>query len=103
MVMAALCSLSAGSYSGRTGHADRFGSLLCHRLYRQEYRSPSDPDVYKRQPFNLPDFIKGSYNVGGVSIPKVYAVIVVVSMLLLVSIHPVSYTHLDVYKRQVKR
>ena len=29
---AALCSLSAGSYSGRTGHADRFGSLLCHRL-----------------------------------------------------------------------
>ena len=40
---AALCSLSAGSYSGRTGHADRFGSLLCHRLCRQEYRSPSDP------------------------------------------------------------
>ena len=34
---AALCSLSAGSYSGRTGHADRFGSLLCHRLYQQEY------------------------------------------------------------------
>ena len=38
---AALCSFSAGSYSGRTGHADRFGSLLCHRLYRQEYHSPS--------------------------------------------------------------
>ena len=38
---AALCSLSAGSYSGRTGHTDRFGSLLCHRLYRQEYHSPS--------------------------------------------------------------
>lgn len=33
---AALCSLSAGSYSGRTGRADKFGSLLCHRLYRQE-------------------------------------------------------------------
>ena len=32
MAMAALCSLSAGSYSGQTGHADRFGSLLCHRL-----------------------------------------------------------------------
>ena len=45
MAMAALCSLSAGSYSGRTGHADRFGSLLCHRLYRQEYRSPSGPEA----------------------------------------------------------
>lgn len=43
--------------------------------------------IWGRAPFNLPDFIKGSYNVGGVSIPKVYAVIVVVSMLLLVSIH----------------
>ena len=41
MTMAALCSLSAGSYSGRTGRADRFGSILCHRLYRQEYHSPS--------------------------------------------------------------
>ena len=40
---AALCSLSAGSYSGRTGHAERIGSLMCHRLCRQEYRSPSDP------------------------------------------------------------
>ena len=43
--------------------------------------------IWGPAPFNLPDFIKGSYNVGGVSIPKVYAVIVVVSMLLLVSIH----------------
>lgn len=43
--------------------------------------------IWGSAPFNLPDFIKGSYNVGGVSIPKVYAVIVVVSMLLLVSIH----------------
>lgn len=43
--------------------------------------------IWGHAPFNLPDFIKGSYNVGGVSIPKVYAVIVVVSMLLLVSIH----------------
>ena len=42
---AALCSLSAGSYSGRTGHTDKFGSLLCHRLYRQEYHSPSDPEA----------------------------------------------------------
>ena len=37
-----MCLLSAGSYSGRTGRADKFESLLCHRLYRQEYRSPSD-------------------------------------------------------------
>ena len=43
--------------------------------------------IWGPAPFNLPDFIKGSYNVGGVSIPKVYAVIVIVSMLLLVSIH----------------
>lgn len=43
--------------------------------------------IWGPAPFDLPDFIKGSYNVGGVSIPKVYAVIVVVSMLLLVSIH----------------
>ena len=43
--------------------------------------------IWGPAPFNLPDFIKGSYNVGGISIPKVYAVIVVVSMLLLVSIH----------------
>ena len=43
--------------------------------------------IWGPAPFNLPDFIKGSYNVGGVSIPKVYAVIVVMSMLLLVSIH----------------
>lgn len=43
--------------------------------------------IWGPAPFNLPDFIKGSYNVGGVSIPKVYAAIVVVSMLLLVSIH----------------
>ena len=43
--------------------------------------------IWGPAPFNLPDYIKGSYNVGGVSIPKVYAVIVVVSMLLLVSIH----------------
>ena len=41
MAKATLCSLSVGSYSGQTGHADRFGSLLCHRLYRQEYHSPS--------------------------------------------------------------
>ena len=39
---AALCSLSAGSYSRRTVHVGRFGFLLRHRLYRQEYRSPSD-------------------------------------------------------------
>ena len=45
MATAALCSLSAGSYSGQTGHADKFGFLLCHRLYRQEYRSPSDPEA----------------------------------------------------------
>ena len=38
---AALCSLSAGSYSGRTGRANKFESLLCHRLYWQEYHSPS--------------------------------------------------------------
>ena len=43
--------------------------------------------IWGPAPFNLPDFIKGSYNVGGISIPKVYAVIVIVSMLLLVSIH----------------
>lgn len=43
--------------------------------------------IWGPAPFNLPNFIKGSYNVGGISIPKVYAVIVVVSMLLLVSIH----------------
>ena len=43
--------------------------------------------IWGPAPFNLPDFIKGSYNVGGISIPKAYAVIVVVSMLLLVSIH----------------
>ena len=43
--------------------------------------------IWGPAPFNLPDFIKGSYNVGGISIPKVYAVIVVMSMLLLVSIH----------------
>lgn len=43
--------------------------------------------IWGPAPFNLPDFIKGSYNVGGISIPKVYAVIMVVSMLLLVSIH----------------
>ena len=43
--------------------------------------------IWGPAPFNLPDFIKGSYNVGGISIPKVYAVIVVVSMLLLVSLH----------------
>ena len=43
--------------------------------------------IWGPAPFNLPDFIKGSYNVGGISIPKVYAVIVIVSMLPLVSIH----------------
>lgn len=43
--------------------------------------------IWGPAPFNLPDFIKGSYNVGGISIPKAYAVIVVVSMLLLVSTH----------------
>lgn len=43
--------------------------------------------IWGPAPFNLPNFIKGSYNVGGISIPKAYAVIVVVSMLLLVSIH----------------
>ena len=31
-------------------------------------------------PFNLPDFIKGSFNIGKVSIPRVYVVIVIVSV-----------------------
>ena len=58
------------------------GTLLLSEVLNEAARL-----IWGPAPFNLPDFIKGSYNVGGVSIPKVYAVIVVVSMLLLVSIH----------------
>ena len=38
-------------------------------------------------PFNLPDFIKGSFNIGKVSIPRVYVVIVIVSVVLLLLIN----------------
>ena len=58
------------------------GTLMLSEVLNESARL-----IWGPAPFNLPDFIKGSYNVGGVSIPKVYAVIVVVSMLLLVSIH----------------
>ena len=37
-------------------------------------------------PFNLPDFIKGSFHIGEVSIPKVYPVIIVVTAILLLVI-----------------
>lgn len=37
-------------------------------------------------PFNLPDFIKGSFHIGEVSIPKVYPVIIAVTVVLLLAI-----------------
>lgn len=42
--------------------------------------------IWGPSPFNLPDFIKGSFQMGDVSIPKVYPIIIVVSILLLLAI-----------------
>ena len=42
--------------------------------------------IWGPAPFNLPEFIKGSFNIAGISIPRVHVVIIFVTIIVLIAI-----------------
>ena len=53
--------------------------------------------------FPVPTILEGRVNVFGLDFLKVRLIVIIVSILALIGLYPVSYTHLDVYKRQTRR